>query len=361
MNQIDILRHAKGYLEQLGRRVDPISGIRLPAGSAAWEEALAKLFYFSARSLEYIIAYDSEAVRPSFSITPAQRKGLTPADGPVGLTELTAMINRRVDLSECRGLGSTILRRWLAEQGYLQKTERNSFRPTPRGEALGIRTVQGRLYLKVCCDRTAQEFVFSHLEEISRYDSGSPAKASCTYLKRPENLRSNLQGLQLLARGLHPTTRMPLDPRDPLGQERLRKCFDYVAGAFSVALEAGFFTARRPFFLPRERWEEIPITREPVGLLAFTAGVNTLIDPTVMLPLRVSRVRRYLEFRNVLQKTSGGDGAKKRITAEGAALGVTEEERIDQAGKPYTAVLFGPDAQRYLVEHLEEIAALAKA
>ena len=58
MKQIDILRHAKDYLEKLDAYTDPISGTRLPSSSAARDEYVHKSFYFSLKHMNHIISYD---------------------------------------------------------------------------------------------------------------------------------------------------------------------------------------------------------------------------------------------------------------------------------------------------------------
>lgn len=366
MQQIDILRHAKDYLDQLDNHTDPLSGEVLPTASAARSDEVRKIFYFTSRALGKIITYDEGTDRPAFSITPEQISRLTPADAPVKCMDVVDRINKAVDLSKCRELSSNALMAWLTEQGYLRGIgQQGHYRrfPTSRGRALGIRTVDGEWGPFVTYAPAAQQFIFSHLEDIARSAAGSAGKWKKTPVPvdHPEMLQLDLRAMERLSRGCHPATQAPLDPGDPLGRERLRKCFAFVAQALARSLEAGYFTAKGPFTLPRELWGKFPVDRN-VMLGELTRNIGALLsDPTAVEYLAGDVIRRYLVGQGLLAEIPSGTRYKSyRPTPQGNAVGIVTEECPNAKGDgTFTAVLYTPAAQEYLARHMGELIDLA--
>ena len=363
MKQIDILRHAKSYLDQLDNYTDPISGAPLPASTAAQDEYVHKSFYFSSKHMNHIISYDDTEDRQPFTVTPELLARLKPADGARRSKQVVDIINRAVDLSRQRGLSLTTLQVWLTKQGYLSKDgESGHYLPTDRGQALGIRVANGSLVPYLVIDPAAQQFLFDHLEEITQLvPAADKARRRRDPVDRPEALEKNFHDMELLSQGLHPVTQAPLDPKDPLGQERLRKCFAFVARAFARSLAAGYYTARAPFTLPRELWDRIP-GEESLPLAELLKRINALLpDPTAVEPLTREAVRDLLVREGLLTAETTAEGRKSYVpTSRGTALGILAEDRIDKDGAPYKSVAYSPDAQRYLAEHMEELIAPAQ-
>jgi len=363
MTQIQVLAHAKDYLDQLNAHTDPISGAPLPASSAAWDEELHKLFFFSSKTLRFIIVYDNTEERPPFSVTPELIARLKPADGACRSKQVVDIINRAVDLTQYRGLSQVTLLTWLTEQGYLRDTDGHLHHlPTDQGEALGIRTVNGSFGTYLVIDPAAQQFIFDHLMEIAQSVSGTGREQRRrTSIDHPEFLEKNLRAMELLSQGRHPFTQAPLEPQDPLGQERLRRCFAFVARAFARSLEVGYFTAKAPFTLPRELWEQIP-GDESMSMGLLLKRINALLpDPTAVESLSREAVRSLLIRQGLLAGSIDAAGRRSyNPTSQGNALGIFTEDQFKKDGTPYTGVVYSPDAQRYLAEHMEELIAPAQ-
>ncbi len=364
MKQIDILRRAKDYLDQLNNSRDPISGAPLPADSAARRDDVRRSFYFCSKNLGWIINYDAEEEsRPVFSVTPEQISRLSPADGPVWGKDLVDRINRVVDLQRCRGLGWSSLMCWLEREGYLRRADsQRHYISTPQGKAVGIRTVTGQKGALPVFEPSAQRFIIGRLEDISRYcrDTAGKVKKSRVSVEGSKTLRDNMEAMELLSQGRDPVTKAPLAPKDPLGQERLRTCFAFMAQAIARTLEAGYFTAKRPFSMPRELWEKFPVGRD-VLLSEMARNINAFLpDPTAVEPFSGETIRNYLARQGFLAETRAAAGRKSyRPTPRGNALGIFVEERTGVDGTAYTAVVYSPAAQQYLAQRMEEVTAPA--
>lgn len=144
---------------------------------------------------------------------------------------------------------------------------------------------------------------------------------------------------------------------EALTQERLRKCFAWVALAFTRSLERGFFTAKASFSLPKERWADIPVKQEPVTLRDFVSSVNALLpDPTAADALALPQVQEFLLSQGLMEEGRSKTGRKTYLlTPAGEEMGITLEERVALDGRHYTALLYAPQIQQYLIDHMGEI------
>lgn len=360
VRQIDILMRANEYLSKLNNGIDPLSGEGLPDYSAAKEENVRKLFFFCSKNLVRIITYDDTDNRPAFFLTPEQAARLRPADGSIGLAKLCERINRAADLLRCRGLSGFTLGNWLVRRGYLWRGQGRSLEPTESGRAIGLSSAGGE-GLKF--DQNAQQYVIDHIQELLGFvrKTNGEGKPSRMPIKDSGIIMSNIASMRRLSGGMHPYKDAPLAGRDPLTQERLRKCFDYTAWAMERSAKAGYFTAKSPFTLPQERWKEIAISNEPVAATEFAKAVNSLLpDPTAVKGLAPVVVRDYLVSKGLLQTVRCEGGRKRMIpTPVGKAAGVEMRETVDRNGRPFTGVFYGAEAQQYLVEHFGELIELA--
>lgn len=356
MKQTDILRHAKDYLDKLNRGADPLSDTPLPADSVGREPKVHELFYRCSVALKRIIIYDENSPESSFFITPQQRSTLTPTEPSITLMPLMSQINKAVALNICRELAWSTLCDWLVEQGMLVKEARYSV--TPQGRALGIEPTGGKRF-----SPSAQQFIFDHLEDISQWHraKGKTRNLRKAQVEKRDVLEYNQRGMELLSQGRHPITGEPMAAGEALTRERLRKCFAWVALALTRSLERGFFTAKISFSLPKERWADIPVKQEPVTLRDFVSSVNALLpDPTAADALAPLHVQEFLLSQGLMEEGRSKTGRKTHLlTPAGEEMGITPEERVALNGKHYTTLLYAPQIQQYLIDHMGEIIAVA--
>lgn len=111
----------------------------------------------------------------------------------------------------------------------------------------------------------------------------------------------------------------------------------------------------QPFSLPLEKREHFPLSYEPIGVAAITRTINALIDRETMQCLSYSAITAFLTDQGLLALSDpDNEKSAKLPTRLGRVLGIRTEQRVGTNGE-YTAVLYGPSAQRYIVDHLDEI------
>lgn len=110
-----------------------------------------------------------------------------------------------------------------------------------------------------------------------------------------------------------------------------------------------------PFSLTQAEREQFAFSDEPIGIAAITRALNALIDPGVMQTLKCTSITDYLVQQGVLVVSESDDGKTLKLpTPRGHILGIRTERREGRDG-PYTAVLYGRAAQRFILYQLDEI------
>lgn len=194
MGELETLKHAKNYLDQLALGIDPISATELPDDSALNQVRLARCFFYVSGVLARVIDSGGEvcidsgepprAKRPRgkkqpFSATAGQLARVK-VGAPAALSVLIAQINNVVfaDVGEdenVRKLSYRPVMKGLIEMGFFKLVESAAGNqnkvPTEQGMALGVTREQrinpnGQPYPINLFGADAQQFVLDNLDGI---------------------------------------------------------------------------------------------------------------------------------------------------------------------------------------------------
>ena len=171
--------------------------------------------------------------------------------------------------------------------------------------------------------------------------------------------------MEQLANGADPTTGEKLPNDAVFSNERLSRCFSYVADILRQVVENGGEVGKRPeseklpFEITGEQIKKIPLSDTPIPVTAVCENINSVIDCLVYRKLAATKVTEWLADKGYLQKIPGQDGKgnRKALTEKSSLLGIIQEERISQYGRLYTATLYSKEAQQFIIGNLGEIAA----
>ena len=177
MTELDIMKRAKMYMDNLSQGINPISGQEVPEDSVLNNVRLARCFFYVSGILDQVIANGgkvSGGAPVPFYLTEEELQHMVPAQEPLRITQLAKLITDTVNDPQRVPLKATTITNWLLEKGFMEKKERadgkSSRLPTPMGESVGLsaRTVQGQYGTYECTDYSpaAQQFVFDHLRDI---------------------------------------------------------------------------------------------------------------------------------------------------------------------------------------------------
>ena len=205
MEELDMIRRARQYLESLSSGMDPIGKKPVPQGETLLQPRLSRCFRYVAELLgeferEPALLEDLtqarasrmpnaketvEAVSQPHSERPcAQERGGTrrpnspsqEKDLPLSLNRLTESLRPLLGENPKMRLEASEITEWLLLSGYLRHMTRETdgahrIVPTEKGAALGITRVErtrqdGKPYHFNLYSAAAQDFIRKHLEEI---------------------------------------------------------------------------------------------------------------------------------------------------------------------------------------------------
>lgn len=116
---------------------------------------------------------------------------------------------------------------------------------------------------------------------------------------------------------------------------------------------------RADFSLSEEQIKSIEFTEDPLTLKDFVKMINKHVDKVSMKLLSITPINKWLVKNGYLSEEKRPSTIYKTvrvITDKASEIGITEEVIVDKAGKVLTSqVAYPPEAQRFILEHLNEI------
>ncbi len=178
--------------------------------------------------------------------------------------------------------------------------------------------------------------------------------------------------LELLAKGIDPISGREVPEDTVLGQERLRKCFSFVAGVLEEAVEqhglislpeneknGAYEVARRkaPFFLPALPRERIPISGEALTTAAFVKNINIAVDAESMEKLSLTTLNRWLKKQGLVEESKERTTVQRtvrHVTPAAAGVGILERSAVDpRTGELSSEIALTRQAQEYILSHYD--------
>lgn len=166
-----------------------------------------------------------------------------------------------------------------------------------------------------------------------------------------------------LANGINPLDDNPIPDNDIVNNVRLSRCFFYVSDILRQVYENGGVITpkkvkqeKKNFSLTEEERKKIEISDIPLSVTEISRYLNMIVDRNHTKRISAPAINRWLLDSGFLENTASSNGKYRKIpTTQGNEIGIFSEERIGQYG-PYLAVLFLPQAQQFVYDHIEEIA-----
>lgn len=191
MTELEKIEYTKGFVDKLAEGINPIDGTPIAEGDLLNNVRISRCMYYVSDILRRVIENGGlEGKKPArrgrapFALDSSARRELTPADEPLRISQVTSLINERVDPETMKNLRSGVITRWLLGIGALEEVQLPSGKetklPTPQGRGLGLMTQEFRgensVYSVVLYKPEAQQFIFDNLdaiEQLNREKGGS--------------------------------------------------------------------------------------------------------------------------------------------------------------------------------------------
>lgn len=181
MTDLEIMRHAKGYLDKLAKGINPLTDQEVPENDIINNVRISRCLFYVSDVLRQVIenggVIGAPAKRGELApyALPFEKRGRYPfGDWPLSASQIAQRLNELVDLETMQKLKITSITKFLLQSGLLFEEEgpggNKNKRPTEAGRKLGIstaqRTGQNGEYTAVIYDRQAQQFILDNLDAI---------------------------------------------------------------------------------------------------------------------------------------------------------------------------------------------------
>lgn len=181
MTELEIMQHAKDYLDKLAKGIDPLTGREVPEGEIINNVRISRCLFYVSDVLRQVIengGIQVKAVKENkkapFALSFEDRARYSFGDWPATVSVIAQRLNELVDLNTMQKLKTTSITAFLMQSGLLFEEEKpngsKAKRPTEAGRALGISTAQrmgqNGEYTAVVYSREAQQFILDNLDAI---------------------------------------------------------------------------------------------------------------------------------------------------------------------------------------------------
>ena len=164
--------------------------------------------------------------------------------------------------------------------------------------------------------------------------------------------------MEKLAQGIDPISDQEMPEDSVLNNVRLARCFFYVSGILDQVIANGGNVKKTPkknFYVTEEELRRLNPSPEPIRITQFVELVMNAINDPDRKKLKTTTITDWLIEKGFLSKQADTDGKSKRLpTAMGEQIGLAVKLREGQYGT-YQAVYYSEEAQRFLLDHLQEM------
>ena len=181
MTELEIMQHAKNYLDKLAKGIDPLTDREVPETDMINNVRISRCLFYVSDVLRQVIENGGVIGAPAkkgelapFALPFEERGRYSFGEWPLSVSQIAQRLNELVDLNTMQKLKTTSITKFLLQSGLLFDEEspggRKNKRPTQAGWQLGIATQQrtglNGEYIAVVYDRQAQQFILDNLDAI---------------------------------------------------------------------------------------------------------------------------------------------------------------------------------------------------
>lgn len=195
MNDIDLLRRAKYYMDRMSLGENPVTELPFGADSEINGENFRRCFKYISSVLNEEITRRTERSKPTkyafrenrsdFYLSDDMKRTVHISSDPVGINTVAARINDVIDQNSMKGVSGGKLAEFLVKMGFLQIEENADGgrirTATLKGKAAGIVTTDktdsvGKAYRQNLYSEEMQRLLIENINEIMRYARSYPTE-----------------------------------------------------------------------------------------------------------------------------------------------------------------------------------------
>ncbi|MDD6488583.1 MAG: hypothetical protein PUG48_02050 [Clostridia bacterium] len=159
-----------------------------------------------------------------------------------------------------------------------------------------------------------------------------------------------------LSAGINPIDDSNMNEDIVLKNERLSKCFAYVAEVLDGIINGKPVSkkGKKPFSITAEQLTNINIKSDNIPISEFTSEINSVVDDN-MKKLQPKIINDWLVQKGYLSNSEDETGHLHReLTEKSSEIGITSKQGMGTFGE-YTIILYSEQAQKFILDNLLEI------
>ena len=183
MTELEIIEHAKTYLDKMANGIDPITDRPAAETDMINNVRISRCLFFVSDVLRRVIENggvggnkNKKAQKPPFALTAEQQARFVPSENPVTVSQLANRITELAENDDIAPLRNTMITDWLQEFGLLQQVINSDGQkkrlPTEKGASMGIsafdRVGVNGSYVSVVYDAKAQQFIIDNIDAVTQ-------------------------------------------------------------------------------------------------------------------------------------------------------------------------------------------------
>jgi len=176
-----------------------------------------------------------------------------------------------------------------------------------------------------------------------------------------KKLETAIVYLQRIADGNNPINNLPADEDSVLNNPNIIRCMFFVKEVLEEVKRNNGYIGKKS--------KKSDKTDFPIGVLAsfsyqedkaiskFVEQINELVDENVYKKVNYKSITQWLKLNGFLQEqySQEFDKAITLPTEKGSQIGIRAERRNSSRGIEYMLVIYGKQAQEYIVKNMEKI------
>lgn len=181
--------------------------------------------------------------------------------------------------------------------------------------------------------------------------------------------------MDMLAQGMDPISNARIEADSVVLQPRMQRCFAFVAELLDELIRNHGFVAlssdeatryeviekKAAFSLSEEQMHRICVSAKPITPNTFLNNINRVVDRQQMEKLSIKSIHAWLLAQGFITESKEPaviNRTIRRPTDRSSEIGIREEEITDaRTGEIKKRMVLTLQAQAYLLDHLDEIAA----
>ena len=178
-----------------------------------------------------------------------------------------------------------------------------------------------------------------------------------------EKLIKAKEWIEKLANGINPIDDTEIKDDDIVNNVQISRCLFYVADVIKEFQQKMNFqeeygnmkqVKRKPH---SQLFVNFEYSEEPISLTELVNMLNNYMDLNIYKKLSYSTIASWLTERCILMEVENELGKFRRVPTEvGERLGIYDIDCLSMYGHEYMKVVYNKAAQKYIVNHLDEIA-----